>query len=338
MLHKSANIITGLPKINLIKLVRQTFCIPKFKREMSIDDEFNESLVTLNKKKIPLTLVSKTTINHDTRLFRFALPTKNHYLGLPIGNCVLAFAQYTNEENEEKSFHRAYTPVSSNRDKGFMDLIVKIYFPDTNPDHPNGGKMTMMFENLKIGESLEFWGPGGYIQHHIHENGVDMTYHQNKKRIEENLVQRKGINRIGMIAGGTGIAPMLQLLREIFSNKIEVVNKTTKVTLIFLNKTKDDILCREELDQLVGKSESRFKIVYSLTKDNWEDEKDSENDHKNIKKVTGRVDKKMIEENLPHYSEENSSILLCGRPAMVKETCQPILEEIGWDMRNVYSY
>ena len=35
--------------------------------------------------KIPLTLVDKKILSHDTRRFRFSLPTEEHTLGLPVG-------------------------------------------------------------------------------------------------------------------------------------------------------------------------------------------------------------------------------------------------------------
>jgi hypothetical protein len=42
--------------------------------------------VALDKdKKIPLKLISKQIVSHDTRRFRFALQTDKHVLGLPVG-------------------------------------------------------------------------------------------------------------------------------------------------------------------------------------------------------------------------------------------------------------
>ena len=293
------------------------------------------SLTTLDgKNQVSLKLISKTSISDDTRLFRFALPSEKHSLGLPLGSCIVAFAK--DEENNDEIFKRPYTPVSSNRDLGYMDLIIKIYFPNIHPDFPKGGKMGMVFENLKIGESLNFWGPGGFVNHQIHENGVDMSYHQNKSKTEENYVERKNVNHIGMIAGGSGITPMLQLIRELFAAE-NSNNETTKMTLIFSNKTKNDILCKEEIDQLVEKSNGRFKTIYALSREQWkEDEKLM--GHQDIIKVNGRVDKNMIEKYMPKHEEEGSSILLCGPPAMVKEACQKNLEDIGWDMKKVFVY
>ena len=56
---------------------------------------------------------------------------------------------------------RAYTPISSDDDIGFVDLLIKVYFP--NEKFPAGGKMTQYINNLKIGDGLDFTGPKGRI-------------------------------------------------------------------------------------------------------------------------------------------------------------------------------
>ena len=44
------------------------------------------NLLALNpKKKIPFALTEKIELSHNTRLFRFALQSPRHRLGLPIG-------------------------------------------------------------------------------------------------------------------------------------------------------------------------------------------------------------------------------------------------------------
>ena len=51
-------------------------------------------LVALNpKKKIPFQLVEKVELSHNTRLFRFALQSPKHRLGLPIGQHMFFYAK-----------------------------------------------------------------------------------------------------------------------------------------------------------------------------------------------------------------------------------------------------
>ena len=60
-------------------------------------------------------------VSHDTRRFRFALQSPNHILGLPVGKHMWLSAKI-----DDKLVLRAYTPVSSDDDVGFFDLVVKV--------------------------------------------------------------------------------------------------------------------------------------------------------------------------------------------------------------------
>merc|ERR1712070_1215537 len=73
---------------------------------------------------------------------------------------------------------------------------------------------------------------------------------------------------IGMVAGGSGITPMLQILKEALRNPQD----DTRFTLFFGNKTPDDILLREELKAMAAASHGRLEIYFIVdtnpTKDN----------------------------------------------------------------------
>lgn len=47
--------------------------------------------------KYPFELVFKEELTHDTRLFRFALPSSEHVLGLPIGQHIYLSAKINGE-------------------------------------------------------------------------------------------------------------------------------------------------------------------------------------------------------------------------------------------------
>lgn len=49
---------------------------------------------------------------------------------------------------------------------------------------------------------------------------------------------------IGMVAGGSGITPMLQVIDEILSNK----DDKTQVSLVFANQTESDIILKDRID------------------------------------------------------------------------------------------
>jgi cytochrome-b5 reductase len=66
-------------------------------------------------------LVEKKKISDNTNQYRFRLPTADGILGLPIGQHISVQA-----EIEGKNVQRSYTPVSSDDDRGFFDLMVKV--------------------------------------------------------------------------------------------------------------------------------------------------------------------------------------------------------------------
>lgn len=71
--------------------------------------------------KYSLPLIQKDIISHDTRRFRFGLPMPDHVLGLPIGQHIHLTAKIG-----EEVVIRSYTPVSSDDDHGYVDLVIKV--------------------------------------------------------------------------------------------------------------------------------------------------------------------------------------------------------------------
>lgn len=171
--------------------------------------------------KYLLPLIEKEELSHDTRRFRFGLPSKQHILGLPIGQHIHLIATINDE-----LVIRPYTPVSSDDNLGYVDLVVKIYFKNVHPKFPDGGKMSQYLESLKIGDTIAFRGPSGRLQYL--KNGKFSI-----KKLRKDPPKIFQVKKVNMIAGGTGITPMLQLIREILKNKD--VDKT-QLALLFANQ------------------------------------------------------------------------------------------------------
>lgn len=68
---------------------------------------------------------SKTKISPNTSIYRFALPNDKALLGLPIGQHISIRAEINN-----KNVQRSYTPVSSDDDRGYFDLLIKVRIID----------------------------------------------------------------------------------------------------------------------------------------------------------------------------------------------------------------
>lgn len=69
------------------------------------------------------------------------------------------------------------------------------------------------------------------------------------------------VRHFGMIAGGTGITPMLQIVRAIVRGRAE--GDRTEVDLLFANVTPQDILLKEDLDALAAEDKG-IRVHYVL--------------------------------------------------------------------------
>jgi cytochrome-b5 reductase len=124
------------------------------------------------------------------------------------------------------------------------------------------------------------------------------------------MVYRPGLVRaFGMIAGGTGITPMLQIIRAILKNPSD----KTQISLIFANVNEEDILLRKDLEQLARDESKRFKLYLVLNNppaEGWEG-------------GVGFVTEDMIKEHCPKPAKD-IKILMCGPPPMIsgmKKNC-----------------
>ncbi|KAK2841835.1 hypothetical protein Q5P01_012035 [Channa striata] len=275
-------------------------------------EDKSEQPVTLQDPtlKYSLPLINKLEISHDTKKFRFGLPSGEHILGLPVGQHV-----YLSAKVNGNLVVRAYTPVSSDEDQGYVDLVVKVYYKNCHPTFPDGGKMSQYLDNMSIGDTIDFRGPNGLL---VYKGNGRFSIRPDKK--SEPKVQR--FKHVGMIAGGTGITPMLQLIRRITADPTD----TTKCSLIFANQTEKDILLRDELEEVKKNHPDKVKLWYTLDKppQDWS-------------YSSGFVTSDMIKTHLPAPSTE-VLIVLCGPPPMIQNACLPNLDKLGHKKENVFAY
>jgi cytochrome-b5 reductase len=109
-----------------------------------------------------------------------------------------------------------------------------------------------------------------------------------------------------MIAGGTGITPMLQIIRAALKNPED----KTRLSLIYANVNFEDILLKKELDTLAAAHPKRFQIYYVLN-----------NPPQGWNGGTGFVTKDQIEKHMPS-SNHDIKVLMCGQSGVCSYTLQ----------------
>jgi cytochrome-b5 reductase len=221
----------------------------------------------------------KDKISPNTYKFRFTLPS-TAALGLPTGKHILL---------RHKDVSRPYTPVSSDDDKGFFDLVVKVY---------PGGKMSGHLESMEIGDTIDVRGPLGFVEY---KGSGEFHILRKNAEAKKNQLVKQHVKRVGLIAGGTGITPMLQIIRAVLKNPKD----RTQLSLIFANVTEADILLRPELEKAAAEHKTQFSVFFTLDKpsDSWTQGK-------------GFVTAEMIQKHLPP-PEKDVLLLMCGPPPMM---------------------
>lgn len=235
-------------------------------------------------------LALKCQTSPDSWILRFNLPDGRKHLGndpmLP--TCISARYNGTSELGEEKVLKKSYSPISHPSVDGFFDLLVKGY-----EIRPGGGVGTYL-NSLNVGQKLV---AGLKAERIIHGSTV---------------VSRRW-KRIGLVAGGTGVAPLIQIIRICLENPTD----QTRIQLLSINRRGEDILMKNELDRLASNHPDRFSVTYSLT---------SETRPGSFEWETGRGSVEMVRRNLPPPAGGDGStmIFVCGMDEFVATWGGPV--------------
>lgn len=221
-------------------------------------------------------LIDKTIVSKNCAIYRFKLNHDDEVLDIPVGHHLACC--FTIDGKDEI---RYYTPILNKFDAGFFDILVKSY--------PTGN-VSKRLAMLREGQTAKFRGPVGRLQY------------------KTNMAKE-----IGLIAGGSGITPILQVITEI----ITTPHDTTKISLIYANETLNDIVLKSEIDE-IAKRYPNFSVHYTLSTppENWDGD-------------VGFVSEEMIKKYLPSPSQD-SRLFICGPPGM-KQLLLDISHKLGWE-------
>lgn len=152
------------------------------------------------------------------------------------------------------------------------------------------GRFTSKLDQIKIGEVVGVEGSLGHLAY-------------------------EGQERIGTISGGTGIAPMMSMMRDIAKRK-----NATAISFYSV-KIKDRIIFRDEIERM--NKTGRAKTVITITKDE---------ENKKWKGERGRITKEMITKHAADAASRDWYI--CGPMEMIK-TMKETLLQLGVDPKKI---
>jgi len=242
--------------------------------------------------------------NHNTAKFVLELPDNQASL-MPITSCVYLRAANPDDlvDDKGKPVIRPYTPISTSDAKGEFVFLIKKY--DT-------GVASKYIHTLKEGDSLAVKGP-----------------------IPKLAWKTNEFEQVGMVAGGSGITPMYQLLVHALRDK----ENKTKFKLIYANVSEGDILLKQEFEDLKKKYPDTFDVIYTLDKPS-----------KGWTGPSGYVNAELIKKHFASPDlKEKVKVFVCGPPPQMEALAgdkagrdqgefKGILKQMGYTQEQVFKF
>lgn len=184
---------------------------------------------------------------------------------------------------------RSYSLVSSPGDTNLIEIAIELI---------DDGEVSSYFhDSVEPGEMIEVRGPiGGHF-----------TWEPSHTKSSI------------FVAGGSGIAPIISMLRHRFT-----VKNNAPALLLFSVRTEDDILYREELERMSDNDPS-LHVVTTITRGTSKDWIGN----------TRRIDQGMIDSALVNTGVKPESAYVCGGSGFV-ESIADILLDTGLDFKQIH--
>ena len=184
---------------------------------------------------------------------------------------------------------RSYSLASSPGDTNLIEIAIELI---------DDGEVSSYFhDSVEPGEMIEVRGPiGGHF-----------TWEPSHTKSSI------------FVAGGSGIAPIISMLRHRFT-----VKNNAPALLLFSVRTEDDILYREELERMSDNDPS-LHVVTTITRGTSKDWIGN----------TRRIDQGMIDSALVNTGVKPESAYVCGGSGFV-ESIADILLDTGLDFKQIH--
>jgi len=188
---------------------------------------------------------------------------------------------------------RSYTPTRF--DGNSCELLIRVY---------DKGKMTQFLNSLKVGDSVMMRGPTGI--HRYGEQGPG-SFLEGKRKYNAKTVT--------LIAGGTGITPMLQIANTVVLDPAD----NTKIQIIAFNSTPDDIMLYDEINNIAHKSKKakNITVLWMVSRERGSPPEGASEVPYPFPHGFGRISVDVIKKNCAPPSADHI-VCLCGPPGFNK--------------------
>lgn len=237
----------------------------------------------------PYQLLEKTKLSPDSYLLRYAIEGRSILGKDPKIPTCIKVDYYENGEEGGKKLSKSYSPVTHPQTEGTFGLVVKSY-----PIQPGGGVGKYLCD-MEVGDSI-------------------IGTLKKERMMHGSPVVEGRWKHVGLIAGGTGIAPLIQLARIILDSSDD-----TTIHLLFINHHEEDILGKSVIDQMAIDHPSQFFVTYSLTQ--------SEADTNPYETGRGTIDmaRKALPPPFSGEGESDTMIFVCGKDGFVAHWGGPVV-------------
>lgn len=188
---------------------------------------------------------------------------------------------------------RPYTPFVLPGKRGQFELVVKSY--------PHG-TLSPALAATKPGSTLFVHGP-----------------------LSGSAGVRADTALLVLVAGGTGITPLLQLLLPLTARAAAGASPLLAVRMLCFNRSEKDVLLRDELCQLAT-THPQLHVLHCLTEPSagWSG-------------LTGRPSAPLLKKALPQLGAEKAQLFHCG-PPLFNDAVRSALAELGWPDAVVHEF
>ncbi|CAK8987392.1 unnamed protein product [Durusdinium trenchii] len=231
---------------------------------------------------------------------------------------------HINLEESRDYLSRSYTPINSSKDST-VDFIIKLYPQDPQAGFPDGGRgSTKLCLEVKEGEEVWLSGPHGSKVYRGNGNFV----------VDGKLVKA---STCCALAGGSGITPVLSLLRQCreecrssFSKPNAKSDVLREFSIIHAMRNMD-----ERLETTWYSPQSEMGLAPHCTVTHLATgQKDGElvrqiSHREGMAYNYGKLTKEIIGDIFPPPAED-LVVILCGPKGFVDGVCQPLLRELKY--------